>query len=461
MHNPKLCGKNIIQAPSLYSEIRNNDVMATKASLVLKNVTLPEGRIADVSLSRGVVSHSGAGQPSDDAINCSGYLVLPAATDMHVHMRGGVQSFKEDWISGSRSALAGGVTLVLDQPNTIPPITTPELLIGRVQEAQMHSACHFAINSGVTAGIDFNKMWHSGAIAFGETFFSPSSFGEAIGEAPLEQALTRIKMLDALATIHAEEIAPVPDLDLRSHDQARSIQGEEQAVLTVNRCNRSGCRVHFCHLSSAASLDAASGSVEVTPHHLFLSLESFEVSSAFGKVNPPLRSEQARKNLWERWDHINVIASDHAPHTIEDKQNNFPDAPAGIPGVETMMPLLVGQVLEKRISVVSVIEKTSVNPATLLGIKKSGFDVGDRADFALYPKIPKPIHADTLHSKCGWTPYENHVAAFPRLVIMGGTIVYRDGEFFAGLPEWFPGRGYHKRSFGKRKEGSDPQTLNI
>jgi dihydroorotase len=435
--------------------------MTTTPSLVLKNITLPEGRIADISLSRGVVSHVGAGLPSDDAIDCSRYLVLPAATDMHVHMRGGVQSSKEDWRSGSRSAIAGGVTLVLDQPNTIPPITTPSSFIDRAQEAKMHSACHYAINSGITAGTDFETMWHTGAIAFGETFFSPSSYGEAIGEAALGQALNRIKTLGALATIHAEKVAPAPGLDLRSHDQARSIEGEEQAVRTVNRCNTSRCRVHFCHLSSAASLDAASGSVEVTPHHLFLSLESFEVSSAFGKVNPPLRSERERKNLWKRWAHINVIASDHAPHTIEEKQKAFPDAPAGIPGVETMIPLMVGQILEKKISVVSVIEKTSVNPATLLGIRKSGFDIGDRADFAVYPKIPQRIHADTLHSKCGWTPYENHLAAFPRQVVMGGTLVYREGEFFAGSPQWFPGRGYFEKSFSEWTPGTDPQTLNI
>lgn len=441
---PNGAANDMVQAPSLYPEIRNNDMMTTGTSLVLKNVNLPEGRIADISLSRGAVSHVGAGLPSDDAIDCSSYLVLPAATDMHVHMRGGIQSSKEDWRSGSRSALAGGVTLVIDQPNTIPPITTPGLCNDRVRDAQMHSVCHFAINSGVKAGTDFEAMWHAGAIAFGETFFSPSSYGEAIGEATLEQALKRIGNLNALATIHAEKIAPVSDLDLRSHDQARSIQGEEQAVRTVNSCNTSRCRVHFCHLSSAASLDAASGSLEVTPHHLFLSLESVDNSSAFGKVNPPLRTERERKNLWERWGRITVIASDHAPHTMEEKQKNFSDAPAGIPGVETMMPLLVGHILDKKISVVSVIEKTSLNPATLLGIRKSGFEVGDRADFALYPKTPVRIRTDTLHSKCGWTPFENHMAVFPRQVIMGGTMVYCEGEFFKGSPQWFPGRGYNR-----------------
>lgn len=188
----------------------------------------------------------------------------------------------------------------------------------------------------------------------------------------------------------------------------------------------------------------------MTPHHLFLSLESFEQSDAFGKVNPPVRRERERKALWERWDRIDAIASDHAPHTREEKQMPFIDAPAGLPGVETMVPLLVAQVLEKRISMASVIRKTSVNPAALLGIQKAGFDIGDRADFAIYPPSPVQISADSLHSKCGWTPYEGYMAVFPTGVIMGGKPVYWDGEFLHGSPQWFPGRGYRGEHFKNR-----------
>jgi dihydroorotase len=419
-------------------------MMAHNPSLVLKNVSLPSGRVADISVSGGSVTHVGSAKTSDTTIDCTGFLVLPGAIDMHVHMRGGKQSQKEDWQTGTRSALAGGVTVVVDQPNTIPPITTASAFHNRLKDALEHSFCHFAINSGADVNTPVELMWQIGAAAFGELFFAPSSYGEAIGKATLGQLLEKIGALRALATIHAERISPLPDRDLSAHDQARSSAGEAEAVHAVNRCNQSLCKVHFCHLSTAASLDAAAGSVEVAPHHLFLSRETFENNNAFMKVNPPLRTERERRALWERWDRIDVIASDHAPHTVEEKNATFIDAPAGIPGVETMMPLLVTKVLEHTISVQSLIKKTTTNPAVLLAIPEAGFNVGNRADFAVYPKMPVRITADNLHGKCGWTPYEDCRGVFPRIVIMNGSINYQDGEFLTGSPQWFPGHGYRK-----------------
>jgi dihydroorotase len=422
--------------------MQNDDRRNSCVTLLLRNVTMHNGRVADISLSKGVVKHIGAGPVCDQTIDCAGFLVLPAAVDMHVHMRGGVQSHKEDWKTGSKSALAGGVTVVVDQPNTIPPLTTENAFRDRVRGALADSACHFAINSAVTAGTPLEQMWHAGAMAFGETFFAPSGYGEAVGESTLAQALLTIHTLGALATIHAEKIFPVPDRDLASHDRARPAKGELLAVRAVGRCNTMHCRLHFCHVSSAASLKAANGTAEVAPHHLFLSRESFDSEDACGKINPPLRTERERRKLWERWDRIDVIASDHAPHAMEEKQVVFPDAPSGVPGVETMIPLLVAEVLEKKITALSLIDKTSTNPAALLGIPRAGFDAGDRADFAIYEKMPVRITADTLHSRCGWTPFEGRAAVFPRIVIMGGTVVYQDGEFMQGSPLWIPGRGY-------------------
>jgi dihydroorotase len=138
-----------------------------------------------------------------------------------------------------------------------------------------------------------------------------------------------------------------------------------------------------------------------------------------------------------------VIASDHAPHTLSEKHAPFPEAPSGIPGVETMVPLLLAEVLEKRISLQDVIAKTSTNPAALLGIPKAGFVPGDRADFALYPKKKVPVDPDLLHSRCGFSPFEGIPAVFPSRVILGGTVVYDDGGFACGQPAWFAGKGYY------------------
>lgn len=411
-------------------------------TLVLGNVSLPSGRVTDISLAGGRVTHLGAGRGTTEKIDCSGSFLVPAAIDMHVHMRGGAQSAKEDWKSGSMSALAGGVTVVVDQPNTLPPIDTPQRLGDRVCDAQANSLCHFAINSSVTTNTPFEEMWRAGAMAFGETFFAPSSFGDAIGEAYLNLAMDRIHAVDGLLTIHAEEVSgTLPDSGLLSHDRIRSPDGELRAVKAVQRLNKRGCRLHFCHISTKRSIDAAQGSVEVTPHHLFLSLEDFENTDPFGKVNPPLRNEKERKQLFSRWDRIDIIASDHAPHTLAEKSGNFSRAPSGLPGVETMMPLLLARVIEGKISLQSVIEKTSYKPAEVLGIPRAGFSVGNRADFALYPKIPCPITTEMLHSKCNWTPFEGHMSLFPTTVIMGGKIVFQEGEFFTSEPHWFSGKG--------------------
>ena len=156
----------------------------------------------------------------------------------------------------------------------------------------------------------------------------------------------------------------------------------------------------------------------------------------------PIRDERERRKLWSQWNKIDVIASDHAPHTLMEKRTPFAHAPSGIPGVETMIPLLLAEVMNKKISLSDVIRKTSLAPATILGLPTAGFSPGNRADFALYPKVQTQIIGDNLHSKCGWTPYEGHRAVFPSRVILGGEQVYFDGEFTKGSPEWFPGGGY-------------------
>jgi dihydroorotase len=426
--------------PLWFGTKRENRMKSSQ--LLIRNVLLGGGRVADICVRDGTVTHAGAGCAADVVIDAAGSLVLPAAVDLHVHMRGGSQSAKEDWASGSRSALAGGVTVVVDQPNTIPPLTTPEAFAARVQDAQAHSLCSFAINSGVTPATPLAAMWRAGAAAFGETFFAPSSYGEAVDRATLTRALGEIRSLGALATIHAEEVLPGNDEDLGCHAALRPAAGEVRAVREVQACNTAGAALHFCHLSTRESVLAAEGSVEVTPHHLFLSNEAFGPGDARGKMNPPLRSERERRALWGAWDRIDAIASDHAPHTREEKGVPFPSAPSGVPGVETMLPLLMAKVLEKKIPVADVIAKTSENPARILGIPPAGFLPGNRADFALYPKKSGNVEGDNLHSRCGWTPYEGMRAVFPERVIMDGVVVFDRGEFIRGSPRWIPGRGY-------------------
>jgi dihydroorotase len=421
-----------------------SSMSSSRCDLVLTDVTLSDGRVADISIRDGLVCHTGAPLPAEQIISCRGMTVLPGAVDMHVHLRGGIQREKEDWDSGSMSAIAGGVTVVVDQPNTIPPLTTPEAFRNRVAEAGRNSLCSFAINAGVTSGTDLSALWREGAMAFGEIFAAPSSYGETLSPEEFSAALSGIGRLGGLATIHAEEAGPARPEGLADHDRNRPPRGETETVRAIVQSHGKITRLHFCHLSVAGSLAVAgTASVEVAPHHLFLSIEESIGNDTLRKVNPPIRSEREREQLWGVWDRIDVIASDHAPHTLREKDVPFDEAPSGIPGVETMLPLLVARVREGRISRVSLMEKTSWRPADILGIPRAGFLPGERADFALFGREVTTVSVDDLHSRAGWTPYEGFPAVFPEQVILGGAPVYQDGEFHETAPRWFPGRGYY------------------
>ena len=412
------------------------------ADLVLRNVLLPTGRRADIVVADGIVRHVGAAVRSDETIDCTGLTCLPGAVDMHVHMRGGVQAEKEDWRTGTMSAVAGGVTVVVDQPNTVPSLTTPELLGARIREAEERAVCGFAVNAGVVPEADLAGMWEAGAMAFGETFAAPSSYGEGLSTGALKEVFSRIHALGGLTTIHAEEVSGRAPATLADHDRARPGEGEARAVEEIARLAPPGMRLHFCHLSTAASVRAARGTVEATPHHLFLSHEMFGDDDTRARVNPPLRDEETRRDLWSCWEKIDVIASDHAPHTLREKKVPFETAPSGIPGVETMVPLLMAAVQKKRITLASVIEKTSWRPADILGIPRAGFEPGDRADYALYPDEVTRIGASRLHAKCGWSPFEGLEAIFPQEVIVGGVRAYAHGDLRGACPAWHPGQGY-------------------
>jgi dihydroorotase len=416
--------------------------------LLLSNLTLPDGRVVDLQIRDGIVVHAGAGAPAHQTIDCRGLIVLPAAVDMHVHMRGGAQSVKEDWTTGSQSALAGGVTVVVDQPNTVPPIIDREYLEARVADATAHSYCGFGVNGAVTRDARITDLWQGGALAFGEVFIAPSSYGEALTPEVQQRTFAEIHRLGGLVTVHAEEVSGTAPAGLRQHCLQRLPAGEERAVQALRASCAPGQRVHCCHMSTAGSLDAAHRAgmtAEVTPHHLLLSIERFADTDTHGRVNPPLRPERLQRELFLAWDRIDLIASDHAPHTSSEKAQAFEDAPSGLPGVETMVPLLMAHVLTGELTLASVVQKTTVAPARVLGIPPAGFSSGDRADFALYPREAVTIDAADLHSRCTWTPYQGMPAVFPERVIMQGTVVYDHGDFTRIDPCWYRGRGYMER----------------
>ncbi|MDO9523172.1 MAG: dihydroorotase [Methanocorpusculum sp.] len=400
--------------------------------LILSNARMPDGRIADISIDQGIITHIGSSGHAERVINCRNRLCIPAATDIHVHMRDGSQAAKETWKTGTQAAAAGGVATVVDQPNTIPPMESVENFTKRVSLASKESFCHFGINGSVTENADIPGLIQAGVLAFGEMFAAPSSYGNALTVDVIRDSLKILADYNMLVTVHAEEVKDGEVHSLAEHSHSRPISGELKTIRLVQDLAPSGAKLHICHVSSAEVFDTIKGSFEVAPHHLFLSYEETTPENTFWKMNPPLRSKKERLLLMENVSKIPVIASDHAPHTIQEKSQAFSAAPSGIPGVETMLPLLMNAVAERKITLDDVLAKTVTNPCSILGIPAPSLTPGSRADFAVYADTPVKISGESLHSRCGWTPYEGMPGLFPTTTVIGGVSAWHDGEFTRG-----------------------------
>ncbi|RBQ24779.1 MAG: Allantoinase [Methanocorpusculum sp. MCE] len=408
------------------------------SELVLSNAQMPDGRIADISIDQGIITHIGSSGDAERVINCRNRLCIPAATDMHVHMRDGPQAAKETWKTGTQAAAAGGVAMVIDQPNTIPPIETVENFQKRAGLAIKESFCHFGINGSATEHADIPGLAEAGVLAFGEMFAAPSSYGSALTVEEIRNSLKTIADQNMLVTVHAEEVIPGEIHSLAEHSRSRPISGERETIRLVQDLAPANAKLHICHVSGAEAFEAIKGSFEVAPHHLFLSYEDTDPENTFWKMNPPLRSKKERLHLTQNFAKIPVIASDHAPHTILEKSQPFSAAaPSGVPGVETMLPLLMNAVTERTVTLDDVIRKTVTNPCRILGIPVPLLTPGSRADLAVYADIPTKITGESLHSKCGWTPYEGMPGLFPVTTVIGGIPAWHDGEFtFGGGHMW-------------------------
>jgi dihydroorotase len=362
-------------------------------------------------------------------IDAGGLLVLPGAIDAHVHFRDMGQRQKEDWFTGSCAAAAGGVTTVIDQPNTIPPTNNVPSMLKKLGEAKKKSIVDFGINGGVSENNlgHLGELWRSEVTAFGEIFMY-----EMRMEA-LESSFEKIKKLNAIATVHAEDAGCI-SMHRGTKTYEASRPGECERVAVENAIKLGGTqRLHICHLSTAKSLAIAAKNrnvtVEVTPHHFFLCDKDAKKLGAFGKMNPPLRSEADRRALWVDIGNIDIIVSDHAPHTKEEKEQGVWDAPAGVPGVETMVPLMLMAVKKKMLTLEKFVSLSTGAAKIFRLAGKGGIKVGNDADFIVVDmKAERKIRAEVLHSKCGWTPFEGFSGIFPKMVFVRGEAVYEDGK---------------------------------
>ena len=416
--------------------------------MLITGAELADGRVRDVRVREGrIVAVDRGLDPvaGERAVDARGRHLLPGAVDVHVHFREPGGSHKETWGTGSRSAAAGGVTTVVDQPNTSPPTVDGAAFDTKASMASTASYVDFGINGGVTAGWDPDSLFDRPLFALGEVFLADSTGEMGIEMGLFEEALAEAAARDVPVTVHAEDATlfdeSALDADLGGVGTAanadpwsayRTAAAEAAAIERAVDAGADGdAQVHIAHTSTPEGIDVVADSeatCEVTPHHLFLSRENARRLGTFGRMNPPLRSEERRAAVFERLrdGDVDVVATDHAPHTVSEKRQALADAPSGVPGVETLYPLLLEAVRTGELSLERVRDVVAANPASIFGLDRKGrIEEGRDADLVLVDLTnPREIEAGALHSRCGWTPFEGSQGVFPELTVVRGEVVY-------------------------------------
>ena len=408
-------------------------------------------RIADVLIEEERITAIAPDIDSDaeaeiDAQDC---LVVPGLIDMHVHFREPGYEHKEDIDSGSRSAVAGGFTAVACMANTMPVNDSAEVTVLIRQHSEASGLCRVYPIAAVTKNLegreltDFFALREAGAIAFSDDGM-PIMDGEV-----MEQALRAAMEHDRLLIAHEENFDLVESGVMHHGKVSESLglpgipsEAEESMIARdIQLIERNGGSLHVAHLSTEGSAQLVrqakdrglSITAEVTPHHLFLTDASVEEFGSNAKMNPPLRSEKDVAALREalRDGTIDVIATDHAPHHMDEKSGEFALAPNGVVGLETALPLILELVRSELLSLATMVRAMSVMPSRLLGLAESCITPGAIADLTVIdPEKEWLVDPNKFYSKSINSPFANRqIKGGAKATIVAGRVVWRDGIF--------------------------------
>lgn len=422
-------------------------------------VVCPDGEgQRDIAVEGGVIEKVGAVGESiapegfGRVIDAAGLAVLPGAIDAHVHFRTPGGEHKEDWDTGSMAALAGGVTTVLDMPNTDPPTTTLAALEAKKKTVAAGARVNWGLFFGATkdnldealaarniAGLKVYMGSSTGGLLVYEDGPLAKIFGKFPGTLAVHAEDEQIIRENSLK--HQQATTPAVHPIIRSHLSAR--RATERAIGLAKRFGRA---VHICHMSTAEELELVSRAgelvtCEVAPHHLVLTDAMLEGIGTLAKMNPPLRKKADTEALWDGLarGHITCVATDHAPHTLKEKAESYWAAPSGVPGVQHMLPILLNAVHFGRLTLTRVAQVTAEWPARKFGIENKGVIAeGYDADLTLVGMgVAREVTTKDVLSKCGWTPYEGmELYGWPVMTLLAGEVVYDHGKF----PEVVKGR---------------------
>ncbi|MBI1185770.1 MAG: dihydroorotase [Alphaproteobacteria bacterium] len=423
--------------------IRGGSVFAP-GGLVDADIGVKDGRIAAI----GALGSSGHGA----SFEARGLTVLPGVIDTQVHFREPGLVHKEDLESGSRAAALGGVTAVFEMPNTTPPTSTPEALNDKLARASGRMHVDYAFYAGATEenADSLDELERLPGCAGIKTFMGSSTGSLLVKD---DAGLNRVlKSIRRRAAFHAEDEARLierkplaRDGDWTSHPEVRDDQTALLAVqrlVSAARVHRK--RVHVLHVSSKIEMEFLAtakdvATVETLPQ--FLTFEApgiYERLKGFAQMNPPIRYAADRAALWDlgiAQGVVDVLGTDHAPHTAEEKAKPYPNSPSGMPGVQTLVPVMLTHVAQGRLSLARFVDLTSAGPQRVFGIANKGrIALGYDADFTLVDlKAARTIRTADMASKAGWTPFDGFAAqGWPMATIVRGQIVMRDGALAQG-----------------------------
>lgn len=418
--------------------IRHAQVLLPNGEFLLGDVEIQAGKIVQVAAEIALVPDGCT------EVDAEGLTLLPGVIDPQVHFREPGLEHKEDLFTASCACAKGGVTSFLEMPNTRPLTTTQAALDDKLQRSAAKSLVNYGFFIGATA---------EGLPDLLEARPTPGIkvfMGSMHGALLVDQATT-LETIFAngrrLIAVHAEDQARIrarreqfagitdPAIHSQIQDNQAALMATQQALQLAKRYQR---RLHILHLSTAEEADLLRVdkpdwvTAEVTPQHLLLNTSAYEKIGTLAQMNPPLRSAHDNAVLWQALldGVINFIATDHAPHTLEEKAQVYPNSPSGMPGVETSLPLMLTQAMEGRCTVAQVSHWMSTAVAQAYGIPNKGtIAPGYDADLVLVDlQTYHPVRREDLLTKCGWSPFEGwNLTGWPVMTFVGGSVVYDRG----------------------------------
>jgi len=386
-------------------------------------------------------------ESAKQVISVEGAVILPGVIDTQVHFREPGLAAKEDLQSGSLAAVMGGVTAVFEMPNTDPPTTNAKAIADKLARAHGRMHCDFAFYAGGTDenAADLPALEQMDGVCGVKVFMGSSTGNLLVAD---DEGLARIlQHITRRAAFHSEDEARLlARRELREKDKVASHmvwRDAETALLATQRllkmARQAGKKIHVLHVTTAEEMALLAAhkdiaSVEVTPQHLTLAApDCYERLGTFAQMNPPIRDATHQAALWQgvQAGIVDVIGSDHAPHTKEEKAAPYPQSPSGMPGVQTLLPLMLNHVAEGRLALSRLVELTSYNAHKLFQFANKGeVKIGNDADLTFVDlQAEREISEAWLKSRCGWSPFMGEkICGWPIGTMIRGLRVMWEGE---------------------------------